>query len=502
MTAVRRIVMPVLLLAVAFAALFGSNYLNDQLHENLGEVATDDSVPPGVGTPLVSTRRLTPLLAPSLTKPDFFDTLDELMATAPSSACVHVTLDDRGPAFYESNASIQVMPTEAFLLLTLATAQRELGPDHAFSTSVLSVVPMEGGVVNGDIYLVGGGDPLLLTPEFAATLEPGENRLHTTVENLAQQLVDDGLALVTGAVVGDATRYDDLLYVGTWPESLVASENIGTLLALQFDDGWVQFPVPDPAGEGEEVVEDAPEEAVGYQAAENPPFYAAALFDDMLEARDVVIRRSPRSEAVPDEEEVYVLATIKSAPLSDHYQQILDNRDIETTELLLKEIGQVTSGLGSTRAGSRAVETVLAGIGVDVEEFQLLQFDGSGLDPANVATCPVFTALLDSEEFSPFFHELLPTAAEDPSLQSRFAGVENPGRIRAFSGGSSNATAMVGYIDIGRGQELTFAFIANQQGVQDNRTLRELEGRIVTHLASLESKPSLDDIQLEPLRSG
>lgn len=498
----RRVVVPVLLLAVAFAALFGSNYLNDQLHENLGEVATDDSVPPGVGTPLVSTRRLTPLLAPSLTEPDFFDTLDELMATAPSSACVHVTLEDRAPALYESNASIQVMPTEAFLLLTLATAHRELGPDHTYSTAVLSIVPLDDGVVNGDIYLVGGGDPLLLTPEFAATLEPGENRLHTSVENLAQQLVDEGLALVTGAVVGDATRYDDFLYVGTWPESLVTSENIGTLLALQFDDGWVQFPVPDSAGEGEEVAEEATEETVGYQAAENPPFYAAALFDDMLEARDVVIRRSPRSEAVPDEEEVYILATIESAPLSDYYQQILDNRDIETTELLLKEIGQVTSGLGSTRAGSRAVETVLAGIGVDVDEFQLLQFDGSGLDPANVSTCPVFTALLDSDEFSPFFHELLPTAAEDPSLQSRFAGVENPGRIRAFTGSSSNATAMVGYIGIGRDQELTFAFIANQQGAQDNRSLRELEGRIVTHLASLESKPSIDDIQLEPLRYG
>ncbi|MXW57517.1 MAG: hypothetical protein F4124_05310 [Acidimicrobiia bacterium] len=500
MTAVRRVVMPVLLLAVAFAALLGSNYLNDQLHENLGEVATDDSVPPGVGTPLVSTRRLTPLLAPSLTEPDFFDTLDGIMAAAPSSACVHVTLDDRAPPLYESNASIQVMPSEAFLLLTLATAHKELGPDHAYSTSVLSVVPMEDGVVNGDIYIVGGGDPLLLTPEFVATLDEGENRLHTPIEQLAQDLVDDGLALVTGAVVGDATRYDDLLYVGSWPPNIIESQNIGTLLALQFDDGWVQFPVPDSAVEGEEAVEETTEGTVGYQAAENPPFYAAALFDDMLEARDVVIRRSPRSEAVPEGEEAYTLATIESAPLSEHYQQIIDNRDIETTELLLKEIGQVTSGTGSTRAGSRAVETVLAGVGVDVDEFQVLQFDGSGLDPANVATCPVFTALFDSDEFSPFFHELLPTAAEDTSLQTRFAGVESPERIRAFSGGSSNGTAMIGYIDIGRGQEMTFAFIANQQDVSDNQALRELEDRIVRHLATLRAKPSLDDIGLEPLR--
>ena len=492
--------MPILLLAVALASLFGSNQLSDQLHDDLGEVAMDDTVPPGVGTPLVSTRRLTSMLAPSLTEPGFFDTLDGLMATGPTSACVHVALEDR--LFYESSANIQVMPSEALLLLTLATAHQELGPDHTFTTSVQSIVPLEDRVVNGDIYLVGGGDPLLLTPAFLATVEEGDNRLHTPIEQLAQDLVDDGLALVTGAVVGDATRYDGLLYVGSWPEGTIESENIGTLLALQFDDGWVQFPLSEPAPEADGVAAQVDEETSGYVAAENPPFYAAALFDDMLEARDVVIRRSPRSEAVPDGEEVYLLASIESAPLSDYYRQILDNRDIETTEMLLKEIGRVTSGAGSTQGGLQAMKTVLAGIGVNDEESQFRQVDGSGLHPDNGATCPVFTSLLASEEFSPLFRELLPTAADPGPLRERFAGVDRPGRISAFSGGSSDTTVMMGYIDIGRGQELTFAFIANQQGAEDNQALKELEGRIVTHLASLEAKPSLDDIQLEPLRSG
>ena len=502
MTAVRRIVTPVLLLAVAFAALLGSNYLNNQFHENLGEVATDDSVPPGVGTPLVSTRRLTPLLAPSLTQSDFFDVLDELMATAPSSACVHVTLDGRGTTFHESNASIQVMPTEALLLPTLAAAHKELGPDYTFTTWVMSIAPKEDGVVNGDIYLVGGGDPLLLTPDYLATLDEGANRLHTPIEALAQQLVDFGLVLVTGAVVGDATLFSELPYVPSWPASVIEDQQIGTQLGLQFNDGWVQFPVPDLAEEGEEVVEEATEEAAGYHVAEDPPFFAAALFDDMLEARDVVIRRSPRSEAIPEQDVTHILGSIESAPLSDYYDQILDNRDIETTELLVKTIGRFTTGVGSTRAGLQAIDNVLARIGIDSEQSQFLQFDGSGLDPANVATCSVFTTLLDSDEFSPFFHELLPTAAEDPSLQSRFAGVEDPGRIKAFSGGSSNATAMIGYIDIGRGQEMTFAFIANQQDASDNKALRDLENRIVRHLATLRAKPSLDDIGLEPLQVG
>jgi len=358
-------------------------------------------------------------------------------------------------------------------------------------------------VVNGDIYLVGGGDPLLFTEGFLATLTEGRNRLHTPIEDLAQVLVDNGLTLVTGAVVGDATRYDDLRYVPSWPESIVDSENIGTLLALQFDDGWVQFPIPESEQTDDEAgATSEQDEANAYLAAEDPPFYAAALFDDMLEARDVVIRRSPRSEPVPDDEEVYVMALIESAPLSDLYKQILANLDVETTELLLKEVGLASSGAGSTSAGVQAVEDTLDGAGIDADQLQLLRFDGSGIDPANIATCPVFTSLLDSVEFSPLFHELLPTAAEAGPLRDRFAGVADPGRITAFSGGTSRATAMMGYIDIGLGQEVTFAFMANQPGADDNRAVRELEEQIVRHLATLAAKPSLDDIDLQPIRNG
>lgn len=489
--------MPIALLAVAVGALLVANDQSSQLHENLGEVAADSSVPPGVGTPLISTRRLTNMLAPSLTEPGFFTALDDMMASAPSSSCLSVHLDDRPGPFYQSGANVQVMPSEAMILLTLAAAHQRLGPNHAFTTSVQSLVPMENGVVNGDIYLVGGGDPLLQTPAFAGTLEAGQNRLQTPIADLAQQLVDDGMVLVTGAVVGDATRYDDLLYAPTWPESVVDANNLGTLLALQFDDGWLQFPEEAPARDSGE-----PEPGAGYQAAEDPPFYAAALFDDMLEARDVVIRRSPRSEALAEREEAHVLASIESAPLSDHYRQILDNRDVETVEMLVKEIGLMSAGVGSTRAGLQAINSTLAGIGIDSERLQLLGFDGSGTDPANTATCPVFTRLLSSEEFAPLFHELLPAAAGSAALQRRFAGVRDPGRIRALSAGSADATAMAGYIDIGLGQELTFAFIANPEDGGDIEPARRIEARIVRHLAALEAKPSLDDIRLAPLRLG
>ncbi len=490
----RRVLMPIVLLAVALGALFGSSYASDQLHDGLGEIADDDTVRSRVGTPLVSTRRLTEILAPSLTEPDFFTNLDNMMATAPVGACLNVSLDKR--EFYASGDTIQVMPSDALMLLTAASAYEVLGPDYRLTTSVQSIVPMEDGVVNGDIYLVGGGDPLLKTNPYLA-LPPGDpNPLHTRIDDMAQQLVDQGLILVTGAVVGDASRYDNLPYVPSWPENNVTSGSIGTLLALQFDDGWLQPPSPEEAAE-------AGDQAVTIQRAEDPPFYAAALFDDMLEARDVVIRRSPRTEEVPTEEgEVYLLGFIESAPVSELVAQMLDNRDVETAELLLKEIGLARSGVGSTSDGVQAVEAILANAGISSNQFRLFQYDGSGFDPANVATCPMFTSLLDSEEFSPLFHELLPTAAQSNALQPRFASVDDPSRIRAHTGQKAGATVMTGYIDIGLGQELTFTFMANEPGATDNHSLRELEQQITSHLASLSAKPSLDDLGVEPIHHG
>ena len=291
---------------------------------------------------------------------------------------------------------------------------------------------MEDGVVNGDIYLVGGGDPLLLTPSSSPRWPRREPAPHS-IENLAEDLVDHGLALVTGAVVGDASRYDNLLYVGSWPESMIESETIGTLLALQFDDGWVQFPVPESARDDDEAPS---EEEVGYLAAENPPFYAAALFDDMLEARDVVIRRSPRSEAVPREEEVYMLASIASAPLSDYYQQILDNRDIETTELLLKKSAGSRRAPEAPEPGRGQSRRYWRGSGSMTKTSNCSSSMALGRIPANVATCPVFTRLLGSEEFRPFFQELLPL----PPIRARFKA----GLPASTTGANQGAVGRVG----------------------------------------------------------
>ncbi len=498
---VSRIIVPLVLLACAIGALVSSCVLSSQLHEGLGTLATEDSQPNGVQTPLISTRRLTSLLVPSLATPELTASLDDLMAEAADNACLSVSVTERPEALYTSGANLVLYPSDALLLVTLYTAHRQLGPDHTFTTSVVSLTEPTDGVINGDIYLVGGGDPLLLTQTYLEAIPLSADQVYTPIEDLAQQLVDNGLRLVTGSVIGDASYFDDLRYVPTWPEGLAQTAEIGTLLGLQFDDGWVRFP-----GVANTSIADAdPAAESGPLAAEDPPFYAAALFDDMLEARAVVIRRSPRAEALPTSEPIITLSSIESASVREYSQYILESRDVEAAEMLLKEIGKNGNGQGTTRSGLNVVETTLNQLGMNIEQIQMVDLDGSGLDPGSQTTCQTFATLLDNEELRSFFTEVLPTAAELGPLQDKLSSVASSvadlDRIRGFAGGRSDADVMMGYIDIGLGQELTFVFIANQVGTQDNEDLERLQAQIVAYLTTLRGKPTLDDISPLPIRS-
>ncbi len=63
------------------------------------------------------------------------------------------------------------------------------------------------GVVDGDLWLVGGGDPLLMTDAYAQHFR-NQPVTHTSLEQLADQIVAAGVHEVRGSIVGDDSRYD------------------------------------------------------------------------------------------------------------------------------------------------------------------------------------------------------------------------------------------------------------------------------------------------------
>ena len=70
---------------------------------------------------------------------------------------------------YEANAEGAVVPASVTKLFTAAAGLDSLGAGHRFRTTVQAEAPPIDGILPGDLWLVGGGDPVLGTIAWATT---------------------------------------------------------------------------------------------------------------------------------------------------------------------------------------------------------------------------------------------------------------------------------------------------------------------------------------------
>ena len=107
---------------------------------------------------------------------------------APDSMCLSVLLD--GEPIYEHRAGVALIPASLMKIVTAAAAVEVLRLAHTFTTEVHvrsdALESAEGGVLWGDIYVVGRGDPVLSTPGYVD--RHSEHVVHTDVTELAERV--------------------------------------------------------------------------------------------------------------------------------------------------------------------------------------------------------------------------------------------------------------------------------------------------------------------------
>lgn len=393
-------------------------------------------------TPVLSARRVPSLLAETLANERLDKALDAVFADpayggAPQASCM-VVRDDRGHPVYERRPGLALQPASNLKLLTATAALSRLGPTARFRTEVRAVARPGGGVLAGDLWLVGGGDPLLATADFAsvASFEHGP-RLATAMEALADSIAHAGIHQVQGRVVGDESRYDAVRYVPSWEPEYVSDHEVGPISALSVNQGFVRWAPP----------VDAP----------RPATNAAAVLVGLLKARGVAVVGGAAEGPAPAT--ATAMWSIDSPPLSDVVGEMLKESDNATAEMLVKELGFRFGGHGSWAAGLAVVRQAVAGVGMPVAGIVLA--DGSGLDRSDRVTCADLEALLEQAGPQGTLTRDLPLAGKDGTLVKRFVGTPAAGRVRAKTGHLKDVVSLSGWADGQQGRRLSFSMIAD-----------------------------------------
>lgn len=488
---------------------------------DVAERPAADSLPPGVVDRDELARRLRHLLS------------DPAFARAHVGLVVQVA--ETGETLFSRNGAKRFVPASTAKLVTGAAALEELGADFRWTTRLEAAGPVRAGRLEGDLRIVGEGDPTLDDATLAAW---------------ADTLKAAGIDTVAGDVVGDDRAFPpprwgrgwmwDDLHLG-WAGGLTAlrmadpgirawlrpGPRLGEDARVRLRDSTAALPLPvrvrtgapgsglrlrllpgdgllggvpraargrgPDGGRGQDggpargrgagpalegwIPADA--DSVALQLA--PAHPTDQLLDRLrLAFEDAGIEvegrfRRVRRDAAADT--AAWSATVRSDSLGRVLADVLKPSDNLGAESLLRTLGLVEGRTGTPEEGLAVMRGALADWGVAPEAAALA--DGSGLSRYDAVTPTALVRLLRAMWRSPeheLFRSALPSPAGRGTLEGRFPGTPVREGVRAKTGSLSSVRGLAGYVEDGDGETLVFALLLNGYDVRGDAAsgLRDL----------------------------
>jgi D-alanyl-D-alanine carboxypeptidase/D-alanyl-D-alanine-endopeptidase (penicillin-binding protein 4) len=414
---------------------------------------------------------------------------------------VEVKSLDTGRILYARNARTLMMPASNMKILTLAAAAETLGWDYRFKTVLQSPAPIDNGVLEGDLIVRGTGDP---------TINSRNNRASLVFDEWAAALKAAGIARVEGNIVGDDTAFDGARLGQGWSWDYLQYGYAAPIGALEYNEDIATLSIGPGAAPGERaalavtagsglqivnqtttgesqsrttidfdrrptesvlvvsgsIARDAP--AVSREVAVvNPTEYFVQALKDALVMRGIGISGEAFDARVhpyvPGPETTRVLATSLSPPLRDVATVMMKVSQNLYAETLLKAVGVVKTGTGSTEAGRNAARDVFARWNIAPGGY--VQADGSGLSRYDYVTAEMVVTILEHMFRDPPHHDAfvptLPVAGKDGTIGSRMKNTRAEGNATAKTGSIANVRALSGYVRTRDGETLVFSLLAN-----------------------------------------
>ena len=372
--------------------------------------------------------------------PELRDALEQALASPdidPARTSALAVDLDTGMAVFRANADRPLLPASAEKLAVSFAALRLLGPGYRFRTEVVGAGSFDGRVWDGDLALVGYGDPTLTSKD---------------IEALAGAVAAWGIRRVTGRVLGDEGHFDARRDAPGWKPSYldVESRPLSALSVARVD----------------------------LRGANSSAATSASAFTAALERRGVAVAGVPRAGSAP--EDGFPLALDLSDPLVSIVRHMNRESDNFVAEIVLKELGASIARHGSTTAGARVVRSELVAAGVPMAGVRIE--DGSGLSSGDRLTARALVSILRAGardvSIRDAFVTSLSVAGISGTLEKRLARRPTRGRVIAKTGTTNAASALAGFIR----RRYVFAILQNGSPVP-YWSARAAQDRFVTVLA-------------------
>jgi serine-type D-Ala-D-Ala carboxypeptidase/endopeptidase (penicillin-binding protein 4) len=458
---------------------------------------------------------------------DFEQRLNALVAVSPAAAYVgiHVVEAATGKTLYQKNQDRLFLPASNLKILTSALALERLRLDYRFATRVVREA-------SGDVVLVGSGDPSLSGRAFPYQKDQRPGSPLQAIEQLADAVAARGVQRIDGDIIGDDRLFPWDPYPPSWTQDDALRDYGAPVSALTVNDNTVSVSISagNRAGEsaalslapafeyltienrvvttarGSEFamhVERVPGSRqwlltgtipLGHAAVteilpvDDPALFAAAALYDALTRRGIAIHgRALARHRAMGEQHVTVegeeLASRTSPPLSDLLQVMDKLSENLHAELILREVGRVARGEGTTEAGLAEMSAYLAETaGAQPGDWRLE--DGSGLSRNTLVTPRLLTRILARLAQSPdrdAWISLLPAGGQDGTLSRRLCCVSGGRGVRAKTGTLSRALALSGYADSQTRGQLAFSILVNDFSAPPSEVLQWID-KIATAL--------------------
>ncbi len=466
---------------------------------------------------------------------------ESLLGTAPASKGewgLLIADAETGETLFEQNADKYFVPASNMKLFTTALALAKLGPDYRFHTTLETRGTISSaGVLDGDVMLIGRGDPNLSNRKFPYELkEEFDGPPEKALVELADALVARGVKEISGDVIGDDSYFPRERYPNGWEIDDMVWEYGAAISAIVVDDNTVVLTLTPgeqagnpvqaavtPATPDFMVENDVTTSAADVKpdltltrepgsnlvvvkgslparstprklilAIEEPAQHAAATLKRLLEERGVKVAGIARARHASGEQggDPVVLAEHVSVPLGDALKLVNKISQNLHTEMLLRTVARQGATWTTPDELMKIPADFYATAGIAPGD--VIQTDASGLSRHDLVTPRAIVTLLSFAQKQSWFetyYASLPVAGVDGTLEDRMKNTPAAGRIHAKTGSVEHVRTLSGFAETPSGRRLIFSFLSNNQGGKSHEAADALTGLCVAMLEEFNVMP-------------